>query len=574
MAAGYDGSIRIDTSIDTKGFDKGTQELNKDLGGVQSSLKGVASAIGIGFSVAAVKSFGNEIIETTAELQAMDAQFNQIFKGEEGEAALEAINKQADDLGIHADRLKDSFNSFGGQVKGAGMDAAQALEATSKATQLAADAAAFYDVNLESSSASLASFMKGNFEAGDAIGVFTNAKQMDVRSNEMYGKSWADLAESERQWLLLDTVSKTYEMNGAMGQAAREQGNWANVTENLSATWHSFLEIVGGPILSGAVAVIQGITGAVSALVDLVTEHKDLFTVIGIAIGTLTAAILAYNIAQNAAAIATALSTAATTAFGAVMAFITSPITLVVAAIGALIAIVYLLITHWDQVKEAAKYAWQIIQYAWTNAGEWFNKTVVEPINKFFTDLWNDIRYIAEFTWEAIKSVWSKASSWFNTKVIEPIKTYFRGAINFLIGLAEGFANGFIKGVNAIIRALNRISFDVPDWVPVIGGMQWGFELPTAKEISIPRLATGAVIPPRGEYLAMLGDQKYGRNIETPESLLRQIMKEELGSSGGSAAGSGNMTIIVKLGDETITERVINNINRQSRISGKTVITV
>ena len=47
---------------------------------------------------------------------------------------------------------------------------------------------------------------------------------MDVASNEMYGKSWADLTESERQWLLLDTVEKTYEMNGAMGQATREAG--------------------------------------------------------------------------------------------------------------------------------------------------------------------------------------------------------------------------------------------------------------------------------------------------------------------------------------------------------------
>ena len=82
--------------------------------------------------------------------------------------------------------------------------------------------------------------------------------------------------------------------------------------------------------------------------------------------------------------------------------------------------------------------------------------------------------------------------------------------------------------INWIVGQLNKISFDVPDWVPIIGGKTFGFNIPEAtfKRISIPRLAQGAVIPPNREFLAVLGDQKQGRNLEAPESLLREIYAE------------------------------------------------
>lgn len=86
-------------------------------------------------------------------------------------------------------------------------------------------------------------------------------------------------------------------------------------------------------------------------LSEWVSEHSTLLTVLGVIIGTVTTAVIAYNIAQNALAIGTAIATAATTAFGAVMAFVTSPITLVVLAIGALIAIIVLCVQHWDEIK-------------------------------------------------------------------------------------------------------------------------------------------------------------------------------------------------------------------------------
>lgn len=206
-----------------------------------------------------------------------------------------------------------------------------------------------------------------------------------------------------------------------------------------------------------------------------------------------TASVAAGTAAQAALTVATtawnavcAAATAVTTAFSAAIAFLTSPIGLVVVAVTALIAVIVLLATHWDEVKAAGAAAW-----------------------------------------ESIKSVWSTASGWFTNTVITPIKTAFKNAINFLIGLAEGFANGFIKGTNGIINALNKISITIPSWIPEIGGNRFGINIPKVSTISIPRLATGAVIPPNQQFAAILGDQTHGRNLEAPEGLIRQIFREE-----------------------------------------------
>lgn len=129
------------------------------------------------------------------------------------------------------------------------------------------------------------------------------------------------------------------------------------------------------------------------------------------------------------------------------------------------------------------------------------------------------LRGIIEFITGVFSGDWKKA--W------EGIKKVFKGIwdtlvaivktpINVIIGLINGLIDGVCSGINTVIKALNNLSFDVPDWVPVLGGKKFGFDLKTIKAPKIPKLATGAVIPPNREFLAVLGDQKRGTNIEAP----------------------------------------------------------
>lgn len=108
------------------------------------------------------------------------------------------------------------------------------------------------------------------------------------------------------------------------------------------------------------------------------------------------------------------------------------------------------------------------------------------------------------------------------------IYNFIKNPINGILGAVESMVNGVISGLNSMIRALNRLNFTIPDWVPAIGGNSFGINLSQIGRISLPRLATGAVIPPNAEFAAILGDQKNGRNLEAPEGLIREIVHEEV----------------------------------------------
>lgn len=214
------------------------------------------------------------------------------------------------------------------------------------------------------------------------------------------------------------------------------------------------------------------------------------------------AALVAQKVAMVASTAAEWLATAATTALGVAVNILTSPITLVIAAIAALIAIVVLLVKNWDKVKE-----------------------------------------VASKVWNSVKSVWNSAASWFKSKVLNPLKNGFKFFGNGIISYYEGIANLAIKAVNKIIGAVNKIKFNIPDWVPVIGGKKWGFNINPVKEVKLPRLADGAVFKGNDPYMAIVNDQKHGVNVESPLATIVEAMETALRTSDYSGSSTTDVNI-------------------------------
>ncbi len=161
-------------------------------------------------------------------------------------------------------------------------------------------------------------------------------------------------------------------------------------------------------------------------------------------------------------------------------------------------------------------------------------ENLIETIKPILSVLFNMFGSIIEVLNGVIKFVvgvftgnWKKA--W------EGISDIFKGIYNGMITMIEGFVNGAISGINSIIRALNSIKFSIPDWIPIIGGKSWSANISTMDNVKIPRLATGAVIPPNNPFLAMLGDQKRGTNIEAPLDTIVQAVKQALAEDGGGS---------------------------------------
>lgn len=258
-------------------------------------------------------------------------------------------------------------------------------------------------------------------------------------------------------------------------------------------------------------------------------------------------------------------ATAVTTAFGAAMTFLTSPIGLVLVAVAALIAIVVLLVKNWDAVKAAAVNTWNAIVGAFTVAASWMYTNVIEPVTNFFTSLWNTVSAAAVAAWNAIVGAFAAAGSWVQTNVVTPIVNFFtglwntvsaaavaawngiknafgnawkwfkdtlldplvngfKGMVNGVIGFINGLIAGAVKGINGIINVLNKLKFTVPDWVPGLGGATIGFNLKTVTAPQIPYLAKGAVLPANRPFLAMVGDQRHGTNIEAPLATIQEAM--------------------------------------------------
>ncbi|WP_373792253.1 hypothetical protein [Jeotgalibaca porci] len=270
------GTIGLNNDEANKGIDETTGKAEKSSGKIAGFFKKAALVIGSAFAAKKLFDFGKLAVEAAAGAQALQAQFEQVF-GDFQDGANKAINDMAKQFGMVPSRLKPGMTKMTSMFKGLGMDTEEAMGKASKAVELSADAAAFYDVSFENANQSLTSFLKGNYEAGESIGIFANDTQLAAFAIEKgvvsAAKEWTALDEATKQATRLEYAANMQEMAGATGQAARESDGYENQMGNLKQAWQDFLAIVGGPILA---PVVAGLT-KVSEWVVIAGEKVQVF---------------------------------------------------------------------------------------------------------------------------------------------------------------------------------------------------------------------------------------------------------------------------------------------------------
>lgn len=198
-------------------------------------------------------------------------------------------------------------------------------------------------------------------------------------------------------------------------------------------------------------------------------------------------------------------------------------------------------------------------------------KPLITGIKAIVTAVFGNIKQTVGNVIDDIKTIFSGLIKFISgvfsgdfDKAWEGIKDIFKGIWNTIIDLLNGAINIIIKGLNWLIKQMNKISFDVPSWVPFVGGKSIGVNIDYISENVLPRLAKGAVIPANDEFLAVLGDQTHGNNIEAPEGLIRKIVREE---SGGS--GEVHVTIVLdSVTGKKLFETVVRENNAVVRATG------
>lgn len=244
------------------------------------------------------------------------------------------------------------------------------------------------------------------------------------------------------------------------------------------------------------------------------------------------------------------LLVAAIAAVGIALAVLLGWPALLVAAILIAVLAVY---KYWDEIKAFFSRAFA---------------SAKDKVSTFFSSIW-----------EGIKNTFKNVTSWFRDKFSEAweaVKNVFSKGGQIFNGIKDGILNGLKTVINGLIDGINRvikIPFDGLNTalknikkISIMGFEPFSF-LGTLTVPQIPKLATGAVIPPRSEFLAVLGDQKHGRNIEAPEALLRQIFREELGKRTTSTENI-NLDATIRLNDGIIVGRASKTIQRQRKSYG------
>ena len=498
------------------------------------AIGALAGAKGFGKLISIGAEYNGEVQQTEFLMGRLDSTTQELIKTQA---------KEAQAMGMTEKQYTDSAASLGSFMNSMGMTAEEANKLIPQMVQLAADGAAFANVPVDEAMEAISSAAMGNYEAlgklniemSDALinessyakelGKTTQQMTLSEKAQAIYhtmlerGAHLTNFAKEESEGFsakLNLTKEKVNEAAGALGEqllplftpfldklgamadklkegvehfaeAYKETGNFADA---LSET----AEFMGMPWLANFIDKIKEMRDKIGEIPAKLKEWQEPLTMAAIMVGALALAIGAYWIAQNFALITTALGVGAITAwnavcgiaagitavFGAAVAFLSSPITIAILVIGALVAAGYWLYKNWDEVSAYLVELWNTIkakaQEIWNGIKEYFvqvwnaikekAKAVWDSIKEYFSGLWDSIKERATAAWNSVKEFFSglwdgikerAVNAWNSIK--EAISTSWENTINWVKDAANGMLD-FFKGLPGEMLSIGKNIID------------------------------------------------------------------------------------------------------------------
>lgn len=367
---------------------------------------------------------------------------------------------------------------------------------------------------------------------------------------------------------------------------------------NLTSTFAPILESIGNvlewiynnivlPMLKWVIEVgLPTVINLISDLAGFFADHQTIIEAFGAAlIGAFAAAKIAGLASRIAGSITTvasfikgliALMTGSSGIMGGIKAIATAigPGGIFIAAITACIAIGVLLYKNWDKIKEVAGEVWDWIKNKTSTFVNAISSSLKNLASKIVT-IWDNVKSSAYQKWTAIWSTVGNLVERIKNGIVEKFTSAKNKVVDIFGGIKDtirkilnkviGIVNSAIGTVNSAIGGIES-AFSFGPWeVPTpFGKKTIGFSATFPRVPTVPYLAKGAVIPPRSEFLAVLGDQKQGNNIEAPEALLRRIVREESGQQSG-----GDYRFTAQINRRTIFDEIIDEAKLRRSTSGR-----
>lgn len=401
-------------------------------------------------------------------------------------------------FGLSRNQALESTALFGDMATSMKLSKSEAADMSMSLAGLAGDLASFKNIGIDQAMTALSSVFTGETESLKQLGIVMTQTNLDAFAlANGFGKTTSEMSQAEQVQLRYAYVMAM--TTNAQGDYARTADGTANSMRTFQGAVDNLNIALGEHLLPLLTPLIQGATNLINKFAEADPKLQQLILTIGmIAIVVGPALVATGSLISSVGTIigvfgkaATAISNA-----GGIIGMLTSPVGIAVIAIVALLAIGYLLIKNWDTIKAKAGEVWDWIQgklQAFDNfltsvfTHDWTENFGVlgEVLNGFFAT--------ASAVWDSIKQIFSGITNFIAgvftgdwDRAWNGVIDIFSGIWNGLTAIAKAPLNGMISLVNAAISGLNKISVDIPDWVPILGGKTFGFDIP-----KIPYLANG-----------------------------------------------------------------------------------
>lgn len=322
-----------------------------------------------------------------------------------------------------------------------------------------------------------------------------------------------------------------------------------------------------GPSFDEIVAIISG---AISAIIKIVTGVLDILKgVIEFLNGIFTG-----DIDKCMQGIKDIIKGCLEAIWGIIKAIVSLIVNLVKGTVDIVINLLKDIFTVIGNILSSIKSVFDKVLMAIFNA-------VISVIDGIKDALWNIVDFVGDTFSSAWSNVWNGIINAFDN-IFGGIVDIAKGPINMVIGLINGMLDGLESGINWIVRRVNALSFDVPDWVPVIGGDHFGFDLPEVGFGSIPYLAEGGYVKPNTPQLAMIGDNKHQGEVVAPEDKLLEMAQKAADMASSAELLAEAISILkqilkiletldldIQLDGKSLKKYVVDKINEHTKQTGK-----
>ena len=481
---------------DVKDATKGIDQVEQSASGMSTKVSNIGRSIATGLAVGAVANFGRASVLAASEAQQSVGAMSSVF-GEFADDMDKFGSTSAENLGITQQAFNQLSAVTGSLLKNAGLPMEQVTKSTQDLTSRASDLSAMFGTDVTDAVEAMGSAFKGEFDSLEKYGVSLKASDIEARAMaEGYVDASGKVTDAGKAIATQELIME--QSAAAAGTFAAEADTLAGRTQIMTARFNDTQAELGAKLLPIVVQVMD----AMMPMVDLFIKYADILVPLGIAIGALVLGMKAYQAVS-------VIATAAQWLWNAALA--ANPIGIVVLGIAALVAgfvllytkvdwfrelvdktfnwikdnwplllaiitgpfgtAVYLIVKHWDTIKDAAGAA-------------------IDWIKDKMSAVWDFLTYPFRHAYESIKYVW---------ELVKGIFVGFVDSLKYLFGqIYDIITYPFRRAIDTVKwlwnSTLGGFGFSVPSWIPVLGG----------REFKIPKMAEGGIV--RGPTLAMIGE--------------------------------------------------------------------